>query len=59
MLAADRNTMREELLKEVNGAARSSTAVARTGHEAPRAPGPLSTSQIAARNLDRLERSGA
>jgi len=56
-LAAERNKVREDVLKELNGAARS-TAVPRAGSEAPRTPSGASTADIAARTLARLEGAG-
>lgn len=55
-LMADDQTRRERLLKELNGAPRS-TSVPRAGGEQVKAPtGPLSTTDITARTLARLER---
>jgi hypothetical protein len=56
-LVADENTIRAKVIKELNGAARS-TAVPRAGSEAPRTPSGASTAEIAARTLERLERGG-
>lgn len=55
-LTTDRNALRAEILKELQGAPRG-TAVPRVGGEAPKAPGTTSTAEIAARTLARL--SGA
>lgn len=54
-LSADRNKMREEILKETSHAAKASPAVPRAGQEVPRAPGRTTTADVAARVLSRLE----
>lgn len=57
-LAADRNAMREELIKEINGTAAKTPSV-RAGHEVPVTPGVISTRDIAARVLSQLERGSS
>jgi hypothetical protein len=52
-LATDRNAVREEVLKEINGAPKS-TAVPKTGGEAPRAQRPTSIRDTAATVYDEL-----
>ena len=54
-LIADDNARRERILAELNRAPKS-TAVSRTSMDAPKAQGPTSTQDIAARTLARLER---
>lgn len=56
-LTEDDNARRARLLKEIQAAPKS-TAVPRTGGEAPRNGGSPTTADIAARTLDRLERAG-
>jgi len=55
---ADRNKVRGEVIKELQNAPKG-TAVARTGGEAPRQQSLLTTADIAARTLARLEGTGA
>ncbi len=52
-LTTDRNALRAEILKELQGAPKG-TAIPRVGGESPKAPGPTSTAEIAARTLARL-----
>lgn len=54
-LTPDYNKMRGKVLEELQSAPRG-TAVARTGGESPRASAALSTSDVAARTLARLEK---
>lgn len=54
-LSTDHNKVRETILKELNGAPRS-TAVSRSGGETAKIPAGASTADIAARTLERLER---
>lgn len=55
-LSADRNKMREELLKELSESAKAGPTVARTGGDVQQKPGPADTRDIAARTIERLER---
>jgi len=55
-LTEDDNKKRARLLQEQSDAAGHTPAVARAGGEVPRAPGPASTHDIAARALARLDR---
>lgn len=53
-LAGDRNKIREEVMKELDTAAKAGPAVARSGAEATKTT-PIETRDIAARVIDRLE----
>jgi hypothetical protein len=56
-MSADRNKMREELLKEINSSAASTPTVPRTGGGTPK-PAIVETRDIAARVMARLENGG-
>jgi hypothetical protein len=51
-LQADRNKMREELLKEINGAAAKTPTTTHGGAESVKKPGPADTRSIAARIIE-------
>lgn len=54
VLSGDYNTIREQVMRELNGAPRS-TAVGQTGAEPVRRPGPITVEDIARRAMARLE----
>jgi hypothetical protein len=53
-MTADRNTMREELLKEMSSAAKATPTATRGGGEVPKV-GALTTADIARRTIEQLE----
>lgn len=56
-LAGDHNSVREQVLRELNGAPKS-TSVGANGAEATRNPGPRTTQEIARRTMAQLEGRG-
>lgn len=55
-LSADRNKMREELIKELNAAPKGTATTKTGGAETAKPTGPMTTQDIATRTLARLER---
>jgi DNA-binding ferritin-like protein len=53
-MTADRNKMREELLKEINGAAAKTPTTTHGGAEVVKKQGPADTRSIASRVIDQL-----